>query len=95
MASLSWSEPFVCICLNPMSSANNTCTPVPYSSTLEVLTLAEGTLVVYHTPVGRRMSDLELICFMVALMENMEQCDTQAFFVIVSFIQELNLISLV
>ena len=31
------------------------------------------------------MSDLELICFMVGFMENMEQCDTQAFFVIVSF----------
>ena len=41
------------------------------------------------------MSDLEFICFMVGFMENMKQCDTQGFFAIVSFIQEVNLISFV
>ena len=32
---------------------------------------------------------------MVGFIKNMGQCDTQAFFIIVSFIQELNLIRLV
>ena len=40
------------------------------------------------------MSDLELICCMVDFIEN-RQCVTQGFFAIVSFIQEVNLISFV
>ena len=49
----------------------------------------------YRTSEGQRMSELELICCMVGFIENMGQCDIQAFLAIVSFIQELNLISLV
>ena len=48
----------------------------------------------YHTLVGQRMSDLELICCMVDFIEN-RQCVTQGFWAKVSLIQEVNLISLV
>jgi len=46
-------------------------------------------------PEGERESELEHVCCMVGFIEIRVQCDTQGFFFITSFIQEVNLISLV